>query len=71
MHTEKIKDKGEKETSNGFNCAPLGHEMFEMMKKCCASRGGFPDCSTEMEALMKQHCCTPNEDAVESERRKK
>lgn len=42
MRAEKTKDKGEKEKSNGFNCAPLGHGMFEMMKKCCAGRGDFP-----------------------------
>lgn len=75
MHAEETKDKGEKEKSNGFNCAPLGHGMFEMMRKCCAGRGEFPDCSTLMEGMMeamkKQQCCTPNKDAAESDRRKK
>ena len=75
MHAQKTKDKGEKEKSSGFNCAPLGQGMFEMMKKCCAGRGGFSDCSAGMESMMeamtKQHCCTPNKDAAESERRKK
>ncbi len=74
MHTEKTKDKGEKEKSTGFNCAPLGHGISEMMTKCCAGRGGFPDCSTVMEDMMeemkKQHCM-PNKDAAKSVKRKK
>ena len=74
MHAQKTKDKGEKEKSSGFNCAPLGEGMFEMMKKCCAGRGGFSDCSALMEGMMeemkKQHCM-PNKDAAESVKRKK
>ncbi len=69
MHTEKTKGKGGKEKSNGFNCAP-GHGMFEMMTKCCAGRGGFPDCFTMMEEMKKQSCM-PNKDVTESERKKK
>lgn len=75
MQTGKTKDEGEKETFNGFNSALLGHGMFEMMKKCYAGRGGFLHCSTDMQGVMesmrKQHCCASNEDAAESERRKK
>ncbi|MFZ2198292.1 MAG: hypothetical protein WAV13_11195 [Thermodesulfovibrionales bacterium] len=75
MHSKKTKDKGDKAQSTDFRFATPGHGMFEMMKKCCAGGGGFPDCSSEMESIMeamtKQHCCTPNEDAAESQRRKK
>lgn len=75
MHKEETKDKGAKAKSTDFGFAPTSDRMLEMMNTCCAGRGGFPYCSTGMEGMMKamtkQHCCTTNEDATESERRKK
>jgi hypothetical protein len=75
MQKEKTKEMGEKGKSKGFSGAPLGRGMCEMMKKCCAGRGGFPDCSDGMEgmteAMTKKRCCMPNEDADVSEGRKK
>lgn len=69
MHAKKTKDKGEKEQSN-FNFAEMAHGISEMVTKCCAGRGGFPDCLTMMEEMKKQ-CCAPHKDAVESERKKR
>jgi hypothetical protein len=73
MQTEETKDKGKKENSSGFCCSPMGQGMSEMMKKCCAGRGGFSGCPTEMEGMMeemKKQCCMPHKDADESERKK-
>ncbi len=73
MKTEKTKG-GEKAKSGGSSFGPMGRGMSELMKKCCAGRGGFPGCETGMEAMMeemKKHCCTPDEDAAEAERKKK
>jgi hypothetical protein len=75
MHKEKIKDRGEKAKCTDSTFSQTGQGMFEMMKKCCMGQSEFPDCSTMMkgmkEAMRNQTCCTPNEDAAESERRKK
>lgn len=75
MHTKATKDKKDEANFTDFGLGPMGQGMFEMMKKCCAGRGGFPDCSTGMEgmleAMKKQHCCKPDKDAAEPERKKK
>ena len=75
MNAEKTRDKGDEENSSDFGFAPMGQQMSEMMKEYCAGRGGFPDCLTGMEgmleAMKKKHCCKPNKDAAEPERKKK
>lgn len=73
MCAKETNDKEDKATSNNFGFTSMG-QMFEMMSKCCAARGGFPDCSTAMEGLMetmKKQRCTPSKDGTESGRRKK
>ncbi len=70
MNTENTEARKEKTKSNAFGFGSMGHGMSEMMTKCCTSQGSFPDCSTMMEE-MKKHCCTPQKDAAQSERKKK
>ena len=70
MNTENTKGIKEKTKSKNFGFGWMGHEMPEMMTKCCTGRGGFPDCLTMMEEMKKQ-CCAPNKDIAESERKKK
>lgn len=50
MEAEGTRSKAESKSSNS-NCDQLRHGMFEMMKKCRAGRGGFPDCSIGMEVM--------------------
>ncbi len=74
MHAEKTKDKGDKTKSTDFGFSPMGQGMFEMMNKCCAGQGGFPDCSGMMKSMMgtmkNQPCCASEED-THFKRRKK
>ena len=63
MYTEETKDKGEKANSTDFEFPPMGQRMCEMMSKCCAGKGEFPDCSVMMknmrETAKHQSCCGP------------
>jgi hypothetical protein len=74
MRTKEAKDKADKAQSADFGFSPMGQGMAEMMSRCCAGRGGSPDCpgmmKKMMEAMTGQHCA-PDEDADESERKKK
>jgi pentatricopeptide repeat protein len=69
MNTEKTKGGREKAKSSAFGFSPMGG-ISEMMTKCRASRGSFPDCLTMMKEMKKKHCA-PSKDAAESERKKK
>ena len=74
MRAEETKNKGDKAKSTDFGFAPTGRRMFEMMSKCCAGQGGFPDCSAMMKGMMEtmrnQSCCTPPKEGTKFERRK-
>ncbi len=70
MNTANTKARRAKAKPSAFGFGQMGHGMSEMMTKCCTGRGGFPDCSTMTEE-MKKHCCTPQKDAAQSERKKK
>lgn len=75
MQAKKTKRKGDKANFNDFGDGSMGQKMFEMMGRCCAGRGGNPDCSTVMEGMMetmkKQSCCTSNDAAGGYGRKKK
>ena len=54
MTDEKSKDTKTASGCSDFNCNPQDFKkMFEMMGKCCASKGGFSDCSGMMAGMMR------------------
>jgi hypothetical protein len=63
MQEEETQGKGDKAQTAGFGCFPMGQGMVEMMSRCCAGQGEFPDCSAMMKNMMEaaknQPCCTP------------
>ena len=73
MDTDKTNEKKDKAKSADSGCATMGHGMFEMMSKCCAGQGAFPDCSAKMKGMMeamKSHsCCSPKTGDAGPERR--
>ncbi len=75
MDTDKANEKKDKAGSADSGCAPTGHEMFEMMSKCCEGQSGSPDCSTMMKGMMeamRSHPCGSSKTGdTEPERRKK
>ncbi len=74
MREKKGKEKAAKGKASAFNFAPMGQGISGMMTKCCAGRGGFPDCATVMKGIMEQmnkRECTPDNDAAGFQGRKK
>jgi hypothetical protein len=75
MCTEETHEKEDKAKSADSGCAPMGHEMFEMMSKCCTGQGDSADCSTMMKGMMEKMrshpCCLSGTGDTESERREK
>ena len=75
MDTDKANEKGDKAKSADSGCAPTGHGMFEMMKKCCAGEEAFADCAAMMKSKMAVMtgipCCGPDTEKTGPDRRKK
>lgn len=73
MSAEETNAKDDKTRSEGPG--PLGTGMFEMMKKCCAGEGGFPDCAAMMKsrmgAMTGMPCCGPGAEKTGPEGGKK
>lgn len=73
MSAEERNKKEDKKKSEGSS--PMESGMFEMMKRCCAGQGRFPDCSAVMESVMEaarnQPCCRPKTEDTEFDGSKK
>ena len=74
MRKANRKEKAGKERVNAFNFTPPGNGISEMMAKCCAGPGGFPECAAFMKGIveqMKKQDSPPDDDAAEFQGRKK